>query len=152
MSSLLTSGFWHERSTAPTHQPAAEHPPQAPTARTRFASTAPTPLPLAATHLGSGLTGSERVKRKPGRRKQEAGTRVVKHGRGCESTGSHPMRPWRRSVCAPFARKAGVRLRVKYLGPRYVRAKNRKSATTTLKCWRFKTRFFASFLFAFEKK
>jgi hypothetical protein len=36
--------------------------------------------------------------------------------------------------------------------PCYVRAKNPKRATTTLKNWRFKTRFFASFLFAFEKK
>jgi hypothetical protein len=37
-------------------------------------------------------------------------------------------------------------------GPRYVRAKNLKWATTTLKNWRFKTRFFASFLCAFAKK
>ena len=36
--------------------------------------------------------------------------------------------------------------------PCYVRAKDLKWATTTLKNWRFKTRFFASFLFAFEKK
>jgi hypothetical protein len=62
------------------------------------------------------------------------------------------LRQLRRSVCVPLVLEGGVRLRVKCLGPRYVRAKNRKSATTTLKNWRFKTRFFASFLFAFEKK
>jgi hypothetical protein len=55
-------------------------------------------------------------------------------------------------VCAPLVLGVGVRLRVKYLGPRYVRAKDLKCATTTLKNWRLKTRFFASFLFAFEKK
>jgi hypothetical protein len=60
--------------------------------------------------------------------------------------------PSRRSVCAPLALEEGVQLRAKYLGPCYVRAKNLKFATPTLKCWRFKTRFFASFLFAFEKK
>jgi hypothetical protein len=32
------------------------------------------------------------------------------------------------------------------------RAKSLKCATTTLRYWRFETRFFASFLFAFEKK
>jgi hypothetical protein len=37
-------------------------------------------------------------------------------------------------------------------GPSYVRAKDLKCATPTLKNWRFETRFFASFLFAFEKK
>ena len=60
--------------------------------------------------------------------------------------------PLRRSVCAPFVLEEGVRLPVKYLGPRYVRAKNLECATPTLRYWRFKTRFFASFLFAFEKK
>jgi hypothetical protein len=59
---------------------------------------------------------------------------------------------WRRSECARLVLEGGVRLRVKYLGPRYVRAKNIKCATTTLKNWRFKTRFFASFLCAFAKK
>jgi hypothetical protein len=54
-------------------------------------------------------------------------------------------------VCG-WCLRGGVRLRVKISGPRYVRAKNIKCATTTLKNWRFKTRFFASFLFAFEKK
>ena len=46
----------------------------------------------------------------------------------------------------------GVRLSVDVWGLYYVRAKNLKWQTTTLKNWRFKTRFFASFLFAFEKK
>ena len=40
VSSLLIFGFWHERSATLTHQRAVEHPPQAPTPRTRFASTA----------------------------------------------------------------------------------------------------------------
>ncbi len=62
------------------------------------------------------------------------------------------IRPSRRSVCAPLELGGGVRIRVKCLGPSYVRAKNLKWATPTLKNWRFKTRFFASFLFAFEKK
>jgi hypothetical protein len=61
------------------------------------------------------------------------------------------IRPWRRSVCAPYALGAGVQVRVEVMGPRYVRAKNLTWARTTLKNWRFKTRFFASFLFAFEK-
>jgi hypothetical protein len=55
-------------------------------------------------------------------------------------------------VCALLVLEEGVRLRVDARGPCYVRAKNLKWATTTLKYWRFKTRFFASFLFAFEKK
>jgi hypothetical protein len=59
---------------------------------------------------------------------------------------------WRRSVCTPsiegWVFNCGLGLR----GLCYVRAKSLKSATTTLKDWRFKTRFFASFLFAFEKK
>jgi hypothetical protein len=38
------------------------------------------------------------------------------------------------------------------LGPYYVRAKSLKCAPTTLRYSRFETRFFASFLFAFEKK
>jgi len=62
------------------------------------------------------------------------------------------LRRWRRSVCAPCGRKVGVRLSVDGWGPCYVRAKDLECATTTLKNWRFKTRFFASFLFAFEKK
>jgi hypothetical protein len=37
---LRISGFWHERSTAPSHQSAVGHPPQAPTPHTRFASKA----------------------------------------------------------------------------------------------------------------
>ncbi|MGA7815444.1 hypothetical protein, partial [Caballeronia sp.] len=52
-----------------------------------------------------------------------------------------------RSVCAPLVLEGGVRLRVKYLGPRYVRAKNLKWATTTLRYSRFERvsllRFFA---------
>jgi hypothetical protein len=40
VSALPTSGFWHERSAAATNQRAVEHRPQAPTARTRFASRA----------------------------------------------------------------------------------------------------------------
>jgi hypothetical protein len=60
--------------------------------------------------------------------------------------------PSRRSVCVPRARKVGVRLRVKFLGLRYVRANSLKCLLWTLKCWRFKTRFFASFIFVFEKK
>ena len=52
-------------------------------------------------------------------------------------------------MCAPYLRKVGVRLSVDVWGPYYVRAKNLKCATTTLRYWRFKTRFFASFLFAF---
>jgi hypothetical protein len=55
-------------------------------------------------------------------------------------------------VCALLVLEEGVRLRVDALGPYYVRAKNLKWATPTLKNWRFETRFFASFLFAFEKK
>jgi len=62
------------------------------------------------------------------------------------------LRPLRRSVCVRLVLEGGVRLRVKHLGPCYVRAKNLKWVTRTLKNWRFKTRFFASFLFAFEKK
>jgi hypothetical protein len=46
----------------------------------------------------------------------------------------------------------GLRLRVEVWGRHYVRAKNLKCVPTPLKNWRFKTRFFASFLFAFEKK
>ena len=49
MSSALTSGLWHERSTALTHQHAVELLPLTQTARTRFASTAPFPLALTAT-------------------------------------------------------------------------------------------------------
>jgi hypothetical protein len=55
-------------------------------------------------------------------------------------------------VCALLVLGVGVQGRVKCLGPSYVRAKDLKWAPTTLKNWRFKTRFFASFLFAFEKK
>jgi hypothetical protein len=40
VSSLLISGFWHERRAAPTHQRAVEHNSQAPAPRTRFASNA----------------------------------------------------------------------------------------------------------------
>jgi hypothetical protein len=36
-----------------------------------------------------------------------------------------------------------------FRGRHYVRAKDLKWSTTTLKNWRFETRFFASFLFAF---
>jgi hypothetical protein len=61
-------------------------------------------------------------------------------------------RPWRRSVCAPSVLEVGVQLRVDAWGRRYVRAKDLKWATTTLRYSRFETRFFASFLFAFEKK
>ncbi|MGA7812903.1 hypothetical protein, partial [Caballeronia sp.] len=62
------------------------------------------------------------------------------------------LRPLRRSVCAPFELGVGVQLRVDGWEPYYVRAKNLKWATATLKNWRFKTRFFASFLCAFAKK
>ena len=55
-------------------------------------------------------------------------------------------------MCAPLVLGKGVRLRVDVWGRHYVRAKNLKCVPTTLKNWRFKTRFFASFLFAFEKK
>jgi hypothetical protein len=58
----------------------------------------------------------------------------------------------RRSVCAPLVLEVGVRLRVDGMRPCYVRAKYLKCVTTTLRYSRFKTRFFASFLFAFEKK
>jgi len=58
----------------------------------------------------------------------------------------------RRSVWGAVMLGEGVRLWVDECGTRYVRAKSLKRATTTLKNWRFKTRFFASFLFAFEKK
>jgi hypothetical protein len=43
VSPTRTSRCWHERSAAPTLQRAVEHPPQAPVARTRFASTAQIP-------------------------------------------------------------------------------------------------------------
>ena len=59
---------------------------------------------------------------------------------------------WRRSVCVPLVLGGGVRLRIKCLERYYVRAKNLKCGLGPLKNWRFKTRFFASFLFAFEKK
>ena len=49
MSSALTSGLWHERSPAPTHQRAVELLPLTQRAHTRFASTAPFPLALTAT-------------------------------------------------------------------------------------------------------
>jgi hypothetical protein len=55
-------------------------------------------------------------------------------------------------VCVAFGLEGGVRLRVEVWGPDYVRAKSLKCLLRTLKYWRFKTRFFASFLFAFEKK
>jgi hypothetical protein len=54
-------------------------------------------------------------------------------------------------VCAPCVLEGVFGCGLGLRGPRYVRAKNLKWATTTLKNWRFKTRFFASFLFAFEK-
>jgi len=59
---------------------------------------------------------------------------------------------WGRSVCVPYALEGGVQPGVDVWGRHYVRAKSLKCATPTLKKWRFKTRFFASFLFAFEKK
>ena len=52
----------------------------------------------------------------------------------------------------PLELEEGVQVWVECMGPRYVRAKNLKWATPTLINWRFETRFFASFLFAFEKK
>jgi len=55
-------------------------------------------------------------------------------------------------VCARLVLGEGVRLRGDGWGRRYVRAKDLKWATTTLRYSRFETRFFASFLFAFEKK
>ncbi|MGA7816825.1 hypothetical protein, partial [Caballeronia sp.] len=58
----------------------------------------------------------------------------------------------RRSVCVAFGLEGGVRLRVDVCRPDYVRAKSFKCLLRILKYWRFKTRFFASFLFAFEKK
>ena len=62
------------------------------------------------------------------------------------------MRPLRRSVCARMVLEGGVQVRVKCMEPRYVRANSLRYMERTLKNWRFKTRFFASFLFAFEKK
>jgi hypothetical protein len=54
-----------------------------------------------------------------------------------------------RAVCAlGEVFNCGLGLR----GRHYVRAKDLKWSTTTLRYWRFETRFFASFLFAFEKK
>jgi len=71
---------------------------------------------------------------------------------GLAGAGNVALGRWRRSVCTPsiegWVFNCGLGLR----GLCYVRAKSLKSATTTLKDWRFKTRFFASFLFAFEKK
>jgi hypothetical protein len=54
------------------------------------------------------------------------------------------VRRWRLSAVFD----CGWGIRVLY----YVRAKNLKWALTTLRNWRFKTRFFASFLCAFAKK
>jgi hypothetical protein len=60
--------------------------------------------------------------------------------------------PSRRSVCTRRVLEAGVRLRAEAWGRHYVRANSVKCELGTLKNWRFKTRFFAWFLFAFEKK
>ena len=40
-------------------------------------------------------------------------------------------------MCAPFGLEEGVRLRVEVTGPDYVRAKNLKWSTTTLRYLRF---------------
>jgi hypothetical protein len=55
-------------------------------------------------------------------------------------------------VCAPLVLEGGVQLRADAWGRHYVRANSVKCELGTLKNWRFKTRFFASFLFAFEMK
>ena len=59
------------------------------------------------------------------------------------------LEPSRRSVCTRRVLEVGVRLRAEAWGWHYVRANSVKCELGTLKNWRFKTRFFASFLFAF---
>jgi hypothetical protein len=62
VSSALISGFWHERSTTPTHQSAVEHLPLTQAARTRFASTAPFPLELTVARGSEKACGNSRHK------------------------------------------------------------------------------------------
>ena len=141
----------------PKIDPAVEHPPQAHTAHTLRLDS----------RISLGYPRSRTIKRLvPARSscflrcasRDPAGSlieRPPKNQRVCRPhcrSRQWGLGPWRRSVCAPFVLGEGVQLRVECLRPCYVRAKNLKWATTTLRYSRFETRFFASFLFAFEKK
>ena len=162
MSSAHTSGFWHERSTAPkyltrsrTPTPSANDPHTlrlngriSPAIRVFVASKpmageAPSPSGFTRTHTSQQETQYANLGVAVGR------PRALPRALPLGTTG---LGPSRRSVCAQLVLEGGVRLRVDSWRRHYVRAKNLKWATTTLRYSRFETRFFASFLFAFEKK
>ena len=161
MSSALTSGSWHQRSTAPESTTRS----RTPTSSTNDTHTlrlqglnplasAPTATPYdgkgrprpAANLAGSSLTCLDFA---------TCDARWTSHAKRLvlRAHASPPSWGCRGEACARCLRLRRVfNCGLMRGGRATLVPKTENPQPTTLKNWRFKTRFFASFLFAFEKK